>query len=184
MTAVLISLKPVGRSPQNRWIACVLAAVLLPLLDGCPDSRCSEANCKLVLERCHLQVDLGQFCFQTFGYANLADTGVDFDAYCAKQCQDEGNGAVWQCLADHSQACANGYADGGETGLLVAIGHIQKICVSVDGGAGDTDAGCVNGCLLTETSCEQACPTTTSNACFDCSNVCVEARDHCWNQCP
>ena len=161
---------------------CALAAGLVPLLQGCPDSRCSVANCRAALDGCRLQANLGSFCFKTFGSANLADAGVDVNAYCAKQCQDEGIGAGIACLADHSQMCVDAYADGGLPGLNVARDQVAAICFSSDGGG--TDPTCVLSCFDTQKTCESACPTSSPKACFDCASSCAETSDRCVNQCP
>jgi hypothetical protein len=130
------------------------------------DRRCSLANCQ-ILESCGLLIEgqpLPHECRQkTGGGPEMASIAK----YCPAACEAGGGGAVLECTVHPP--------DGS-----VAQCVFPPAC---NAGGGQPNA-CTDACAQKRDACEATCPTTSFDACLDCSARCGLDLVRCLRPCP
>jgi hypothetical protein len=139
-----------------------LAAAFAFSLAACSDSRCSEANCKTLVNQCRLELagnpNLG-VCAAAFG---SVPAGYDVFQFCPASCNQDGAGELVHCLISHPEC--GGTTDGGQ---IAAINACEK------SSNGTFDAACGKTCDATRKTCESSCGSKPDfDACMHCASDC------------
>jgi len=141
----------------------LLFFIALPLA-SCKN-ECSVENCQLLSEKCAVQpagMPDVSYCRQK-GVAS-----ADFDAahYCVTACEGTRAQHVVACVAD-----------------LARKNACSEVASCMSSGGGQLSAACTAKCETDNATCKDACPTTSSAACLDCTQQCEIAASDCYTAC-
>jgi hypothetical protein len=163
------------------------AGALFLLLTACaskPPSTtagCTQANCATMLQGCGVDLtDDPDYAWCISNTPSPPDGGTfppDPDS-CVQVCQKSGEGILVQCLADQTTAC------GGELPGASPL-EVESCQAKQLAGAGKVfSARCDNDCQVLRASCQDACPLTGFDACYQCSLQCALQAITCREKCP
>jgi hypothetical protein len=155
--------------PKWKWKPVSLVLLSLVFVSSGCDERCSNSNCRVLVEECGFVLD-AEPNFALCG-VRPDDAPKDRHEYCPAACVASNSGEALECIGESSNACEDDPVS------------VVRRCTSDQK---EAEAACVMKCATQRTTCEQKCSRDAGGVreCMDCAVRCGLALGRCETACP